>query len=65
MGEIKTCVLRRKIREDIEVFAKETAEKISEIEKNNASILYAGFLEDINIRRTVAIILYRCESEEK
>lgn len=63
MRDVKTCVLRRKSKEEIKGFADRTADKLSEMRESNAEIMYTGFVTDRNTHENVAIILYRCDKE--
>ena len=60
MSKTKTCVLYRGLNESMKAFADRVANKLDEMEKYGATIVYTGFLQDKISKANAAIILYRC-----
>ena len=60
MSKTKTCVLYRGLKESMKAFADRVANKLDEMEKYGATIVYTGFLQDKISKENAAIILYRC-----
>ena len=46
MSKTKTCVLYRGLNESMKSFADRVANKLDEMEKYGATIVYTGFLKD-------------------
>lgn len=46
MNKTKTCVLYRGLNESMKAFADRVANKLDEMEKYGATIVYTGFLKD-------------------
>lgn len=60
MNKTKTCILYRGLNESMKAFADRVANKLDEMEKCGATIVYTGFLKDRISKANAAIILYRC-----
>ena len=50
MSKTKTCVLYRGLNESMKAFADRVANKLDEMEKYGATIVYTGFLQDKNFK---------------